>query len=206
MEEVVQDILRDVKRLEIPFPDWAALKIPVRSTVDGTFLASTQPQSDTLLEAAIRCMLIHPVDWQATASNILDSALQRLDMNAELCSRVLALGPNGGSLFTSAKNTALHPRLQIEYRYASTSSRNHHMLTLRSTSSKSNGTESWHKSDIAIVGMSVNLPGGEDLHAFWDMLQNSTNVSTEVINLFMTVSQANFPDSIISFQSLRLLR
>ncbi|KAI1528845.1 Polyketide synthase modules, partial [Pyrenophora tritici-repentis] len=172
MEEVVQDILRDVKRLEIPFPDWEALKIPVRSTVDGTFLASTQPQSDTLLEAAIRCMLIHPVDWQATASNILDSASQRLDMNAELCSRVLALGPNGGSLFTSAKNTALHQRLQIEH----------------STSSKSIGSESWHKSDIAIVGMSVDIPGGEDLHAFWDMLQNSTNVSTEIpssrFNLF----------------------
>jgi hypothetical protein len=29
--------------------------------------------------------------------------------------------------------------------------------------------------------MSVDIPGSDDLHDFWDMLQNSTNVATEVI-------------------------
>lgn len=180
MEEVVQDIVRDVERLRIPFPDWNAVKVPIRSTVDGCLLDSTHPQSNTLLDAALRCMLIHPVDWHTTVSNILESASQRLELNGDLCSRILALGPNGSSLLTSAKSTTLHPRLQIEHMYVTTPC-DRPLLTFQSPASKSIGSDSWRKSDIAIVGMSADIPGSEDLHAFWDMLHNSTNVATEVI-------------------------
>jgi hypothetical protein len=64
------------------------------------------------------------------------------------------------------------------------------MLTLNSPSPRSIPTDSWRKSDIAIVGMSVDIPGSEDLHEFWDMLQNSRDVSSQVIDSFTNTSQS----------------
>jgi hypothetical protein len=179
MEGVRQSILRDAERLEIPFPDWESIQIPVRSTVDGSLLAPTESKSNTLLDAALGSMLIHPVNWQATVSNILDSASRRLESDTDLHSCVLALGPNANSLFTAAKGAALHQRLDIEHVYVAIL-RDWASLTLHSPSSKLTPADSWRKSDIAIVGMSVDVPGCENLHDFWNMMQNSTNVATEV--------------------------
>jgi hypothetical protein len=119
MEEVLQAVLRDAERLQISFPDWESIKIPVRSTVDGCMLAPSHDISKNLLEAALRCMLIHPVNWQITVANILASGLQRLQSDSDLRSRILAIGPNASSLLKVAKGKALHPRLTIEHMYVS---------------------------------------------------------------------------------------
>lgn len=181
MEKVLHDILQDVERLQILFPDWNSLQRPVRSTIDGSLLAPVQSKPNTLLDAALRCMLIHPVDWHVTVGNILESASQRLELDPDLHSRILALGPNASSLFATAKGAALHQRLEIEHVYVTIQS-DRALLTSHSPFKRSSETDSWRKSDIAIVGMSVDVPGSEDLHDFWDMLQNSTNVATEVID------------------------
>ena len=115
MEDVIRDIIQDVENLQIPVPQWKSLQVPVRSTVDGSLLRPNKPTSDTLLETALRCMLVHPVDWQLTLRSMIDSTSQLLDKNTGLQSRILALGPNSNSLFTTTKGATLHPRLEIEH-------------------------------------------------------------------------------------------
>lgn len=181
MEKVIQEIIKDVERLGIPVPEWKSLRIPVRSTVDGSLLAPTQPKADTLLHTVLRCMLVHPVDWKTTVWAVIESAAQHLDKEIDLQSRMLAIGPNASSLFTATKGASLHPRLKIEHMYVLPLQCHESPLTKPSPSKKPLTTETWHKDDIAIVGMSVDIPGSDDLHDFWDMLQNSTNVATEVI-------------------------
>jgi malonyl CoA-acyl carrier protein transacylase len=119
MEQVLQDVLRDVERLQIPFPDWDSIQVPVRSTVDGRLLAATHDTSKTLLDATLRCMFIHPVDWISTVENLIESGLHRLKSDDDLHSRILAVGPNANSLLKAAKGKALHPRLTIENTYVS---------------------------------------------------------------------------------------
>lgn len=117
MEKMLQDIFRDVQRLQIPFPDWDSLKCPVRSTIDGGLLARAGTDPELLIDAALRCMLIKPVDWHLTFTKTLGSISQRLEANTNLDSRILALGPNSKSLFSTARSAALHPRLEIEHMY-----------------------------------------------------------------------------------------
>ena len=163
MQAVLEDVVQDVHRLQIAFPDWPILQVSVRSTIHGELLAATQPDS-SLLRAALQCMLIHPVDWTSTFESSIDNSSQRLEANTDLHSTFLALGPNARSLLTREKHATTHPRLEI-----------------RSIPDKgTTAADSLQSDDIAIVGMSVNMPGCDTLEEIWNVLENGTNLAQEV--------------------------
>jgi hypothetical protein len=163
MQTVLEDVVQDVQRLQVAFPDWPKLHVSVRSTIDGELLASTQ-QDSSLLRAALRCMLIHPVDWPLTFESSIVCSSQRLNSNADLNSEILALGPNARSLITRGMGATTHPRLEI-----------------RSIPSKETSrVDSPRTDDIAIVGMSVDMPGCDGLEEIWKVLENGTSLATEV--------------------------
>jgi hypothetical protein len=190
MQTVLEEVVQGVQKLQIPFPDWSNLQVSVRSTIDGEVLASTQPDS-SLLRAALRCMLIYPVDWTSTLESSIESSHQRLEANAELHSEVLALGPNARSMLTRGKSAATHPRLDI-----------------RSIPSKENSkTDCLRMDDIAIVGMSVNMPHCHGLEDIWTVLKNGTSLATEVCSaVVFEGAAAHQSGSAVTVPDRRLLR
>ncbi|KAH6635415.1 hypothetical protein B0J18DRAFT_46719 [Chaetomium sp. MPI-SDFR-AT-0129] len=185
----VSTILSDVERRKITFPGWASLHGAVLSCANGEHMSpssnsvnpsngpisdgpaplSTLPQTRTLtpttslLQQALQNIFTDQVDWKTTSANLRDSIAARLQGDSSAAYRILGVGP--GSRFL------LDPLLQ-----ASSRSPLPGLTVVEDTAVYAAPAPD----DIAVVGLSVNVPGAKGQEAFWQLLEEGLSTVTEI--------------------------
>lgn len=161
MRGVLEQTLRDSETRDISFPDWNSLHSPVRAVTDGDPWIPGSSRSHCLAEAALRSIFNDQVNWRSTSQKMGDSLCDRFKCDSDARYRILGFGPGSRSLLQFAKELSLQNQLEVIDNVAD---------SLKSPSGE----------DIAIVGLSVNYPGGRGQKQFWDLLAEGTNVVSEV--------------------------
>ncbi|KAI1275968.1 ketoacyl-synt-domain-containing protein [Xylaria sp. FL0933] len=157
MRELVHHVLSDVRSRNIEFPVWDSLLAPVRSTTSGLLMKQT-PDSGTLLEATLCHIFIDMVDWRATARSVASEAV--IEQHVPNM-RIVCIGPGAESLARHGSNLWASAGVSVVGNL------------LRSLSSPS-------PDDIAIVGLSSNLPCGRGVEQLWEALENGRSTATEI--------------------------
>lgn len=161
MQGVFEQTLRDIETRGIKFPDWKALHSPVRAVTDGEHWMPGSSSSQRLVDVALRSIFNDQVDWRSTSLQIIDKILTRSEYDSDTRYRILGFGPGSRSLLQFARDLSTSAPLEV--------------IDTVSDSLKTTSGE-----DIAIVGLSVNYPGGKGLTQFWDLLAEGTSVVSEV--------------------------
>ena len=163
---ILQRILNDCECRGITFPDFANLRIPLRSSSTGSLVGVNQgADARQLLELALRSILIDTVQWQATWKNITEIALK-----ADFYVEILAVGPISRSLLPLRCTVDTSPSAKVKV-----------LDCLGNEARKETTIDTLeYKDSVAIVGMSVNFPIGNDKDAFWESLQSGLNAVQEV--------------------------
>ncbi|KAI5919289.1 hypothetical protein F4810DRAFT_511777 [Camillea tinctor] len=164
MDVVIQEILKDVQKRAIIFPDWGLIEVPMLSTATGQLLDSSYP----LLEVVLQHMLLEPVDWKKSWEYLQATTIKATSSGKV---RAVLLGPNTGSLRLIARSSKLNPNMEF--------------VTVNSTQPSPLESED----NIAIIGLSAKFPSGEDSTQFWDMLKHGINAVSEVPSTRFDVSQ-----------------
>ncbi|KAI1495530.1 hypothetical protein F5X99DRAFT_426131 [Biscogniauxia marginata] len=104
MSHVIQEILADVQRKEITFPDWGLIEVPMLSTATGQLLDSTQ----SLLKVVLQHMLLEPVNWKKSwdylqATTLKSTSSGKSNPNMEL----ITINSTQPSPSASADNIAI---------------------------------------------------------------------------------------------------
>ncbi|KAL2137587.1 hypothetical protein VTI28DRAFT_8982 [Corynascus sepedonium] len=162
-ENAVRAVLKDVERRNISFPDWRSLHAPILSAAGGRQMGpipATPLASTGLLEQALRNMFIDKVDWRRTSANLRDHVTERLRGDSLAAYRIIGLGPGSRSLLKSLGGDSLPTGLRVVDSFA----------------------ESLAPSpdDIAVIGLSVNVPGGKGQDQFWQLLSGAMTTVTEI--------------------------
>lgn len=149
-----EQILSDVSRRNLAFPTFSDLKFPLRSTFTGEIISREGAGSSTLLELVVDMIVVQPVRWDAIVSELSKSPVSHRPVH------LLAIGP--GTALASVTRKALAGDVSIIdiNRYAE---------------------ESATQEPIAIIGMSLNMPGAPEASQLWRLLEEGIN----------TVSQAS---------------
>lgn len=160
MQHTLQNTLDDVERRGIEFPNWDMLHIPLWSATDGLQSSELKTKGKTPLDATLRSIFIDMVDWRTTSKKMLNFHLKNLDTSSTAKVCLTGIGPGSKMLFHSFQ-VPKHPNLDM--------------------------IESWFdymslpsSDDIAIVGLSVNYPGGSDIESFWETIKNGISTVQEV--------------------------
>ncbi|KAJ7613846.1 putative polyketide synthase [Mycena polygramma] len=150
-----QEVLADVARRGIKFPDFADLKVPVRSTFSGDALTGG---AGALVDLVIDMILTQPVNWDLVTTKMLETSPETGSI------RLLNFGPGNGLLKT-VERASLSRRVS----------------TVDATR---DATQSSHVSvkqePIAIVGMAVNMPGAPNTAKLWEVLENGINTVSKI--------------------------
>lgn len=160
MEEVVTEVLNDVKRREIDFPTWNTLRAHLRMTTTGDRTAKGV-EYQTLLDTSLRSIFVDVCDWNGTRDKLFDEVVKSLGRDSKARSRILCLGPGSKALAQSSKGVPTHPRLTV-------------------VDDVSDLQQEDISDSIAIVGLSVNYPGAKGKEQFWDILEKGKNVVSEI--------------------------
>ncbi|KAI9661312.1 MAG: Type I Iterative PKS [Bathelium mastoideum] len=159
MRPVIAEILSDIKTKRISLPEWADLRA-IRSTKSGEYLQADN--SEEMIRNILEMMLVHEVDWKKCSQSLVRTAMEDLGKNHG-SARLVALGPNGSLLLSELRQMDLPSR-----------------ICLVETPSQKHGDIAPVSDGIAIVGMSVNFPGGQGHEDFWSTLQNGISTATEI--------------------------
>ncbi|KAJ7133377.1 hypothetical protein C8R44DRAFT_849492 [Mycena epipterygia] len=152
-----QDVLADVARRGIKFPEFADLKVPIRSTFTGEALDRNMPPSGSLVELVVDMILTQPVNWNLVARKMRDSVPETVSV------RILNFGPGKGILKTMER-AFLRARVS----------------SLDVTRATGNCHVRAKQEPIAIVGMAVNMPGAPNTAKLWEVLENGINTVSEI--------------------------
>ena len=163
LESTVTEIMKDVKRRNIGFPEFKDLRIPVRSSSDGLVISAATLGSSSYATLVIRHLLIYPVDWVKTSKGISTAIQHSLEQTESRQIEIASFGPSSESLFVELKRGNRDPAVTFSDRSAF----------------KHGEVTTGHKNDIAIVGMGVNFPKGKGQDQLWETLSTGLNAVTE---------------------------
>lgn len=167
-ETLRTQVLSDVTARGVVFPDYADVKVPIRSTYTGSAL--TKNDTGSLVEAVVDMILTQPVNWDLVTEQLVKAAPSDKDL------RLLNLGPGTG---LTRNLERLFPRDRIS------------SLDL---SAGNPGEKVKPKQDpIAIVGMGVHMPGARGTEELWRVLEDGINTISEVPEHRFKVSDYNNP-------------
>lgn len=153
-------ILQDVEARNIRFPSISDLLIPLLSTLDGTTVVNDgSTDSNDLLRLVLQMTLAAPTHWLAVQENLLSIASEETSGGPDSPVAVWNYGPAYGALTGHEYNKSGIEVCDV---------------SLRTEPSSMND------SDIAIVGVGIDLPGAPDLDALWHNLMNGINSCSEV--------------------------
>jgi hypothetical protein len=129
----------------------------MRSTRDGALYFASDTKSLGPSEWLVRHLLVHCVDWSRTASKITESVKTLLELDAVTSVKVLSFGPGSGTLLAGLQpgNSRIKVLDVSPFRAGNRAS-----------------LPNSHDDDIAIVGMSVNLPRGKGTEELWKTLSD----------------------------------
>ncbi|POR35294.1 Polyketide synthase [Tolypocladium paradoxum] len=160
MKGVVEEVLADVGRCRVQFPSWNSLHCPVRCASSCEYFHSVD-EAHSLLECALRGILIEPVNWKLTQHTITQTYTQRASAEPGSRFRLLGLGPSSKSLLHKI-NTAMLPE-------------GLHVIRQFSEDIASIDCES-----IAVIGISANFPSGKGAEEFWSTIVAGKSTATEI--------------------------
>lgn len=152
-----RQILADVVRRNIAFPDFSDILVPIRSTLTGKPL-SKEIVSGSLVEVVVDMVITEPVNWDLLMSELV----QALPAHASAC--LLNFGPGAGLIRSMERS---FPTGRIS----------HHDISLPSEEPNKVKPK---QEPIAIVGMAVNMPGARNTSKLWEVLEKGINTISEV--------------------------
>jgi malonyl CoA-acyl carrier protein transacylase len=166
-----KQVMEDIVRRGIRFPSIADLKAPIRCTSTGKLIHSAT-ESTSLVEMVVDMILVHPVRWDKIVASVVDA------LPESAVARLLNVGPGDG--VTRVVERAF-PKGRVS------------LLDLSCERDKFIRETSYaaEKAPIAIVGMSVNMPGGGSVSKLWEVLEMGINTISEASRLrfFQAVAQ-----------------
>ena len=163
LESTLDEIMKDVKRRNIRFPEFNDLKIPVRSSNDGLIISAASLGSSSYTTLVVRHLLIQPVDWVKTSQGISSAIQHGLAQNNARRIEIASFGPSSESLFAELRRKDRDQAVTFTDRSAF----------------KHGEVTTGHEHDIAIVGMGVNFPKGKGQDQLWETLSTGLNAVTE---------------------------
>ncbi|RYP75913.1 hypothetical protein DL771_002177 [Monosporascus sp. 5C6A] len=166
LEAVVLHVLEDLSRRTISFPPCSTPMKPIYSTLDGTLFDGSTTSADELLAWLTRHLLVHCVNWRHTAHKIAASVRSLLEREPCAAVKVLSFGPSSGSIFPDFE--PLDPRIVLLD------------LSPFKADGKPAALSADHHNDVAIVGMSVQLPKGKGTEELWETLSQGLNAVQEI--------------------------
>jgi hypothetical protein len=152
-------VLADIKRRQICFPDFKDIKFPVRSTFTGC-LIDDKVQCGSLVESVVDMLLTQPVNW-----NVVAAELGKAIPNGTPV-RFLNVGPGTGLARSMERSLSKELVSLVD-------------LSLENGNSKE-GEFVAKQVPIAIVGMAVNMPGAPNADALWKVLEQGINTISDV--------------------------
>ncbi|KAH7919227.1 putative polyketide synthase [Leucogyrophana mollusca] len=158
------EVLADVVRRRIRFPDFGDLRCPPRSTLSGHILGSGQG-SASLVEAVIDMVLVHPVNWDLVTKELGVSLPPGMGM------RLLNFGPGTGLARTVEKaspNAVVSSWMDVALDMQTV-----HEVQLPPPFQPK-------QEPIAIVGMAVHMPGSANASELWEVLSRGLNTLSEI--------------------------
>lgn len=160
-------VLADAVERKLSFPSLAELKLPFYF---GEPISSMNPATmqQSMLDLILDLILTRPLDWLSAQEQIFTDHATAKD-DGSLIRDILNFGPGYGVVRSEAQR---RPNIQVlDVSCATKAERN------------SAQTSSTLESDIAIVGMAVDLPGAPDTASLWKVLRDEINVVGEVSRL-----------------------
>ncbi|QPC71344.1 hypothetical protein HYE68_002096 [Fusarium pseudograminearum] len=165
LEPVVKQVEETINRRCICFPSCNGSSKPIYSTLDGTVLDLFGGSSNRPLSSLTRHLLIHCVNWRDT-SRAIAADIREILRHTPMAVDILSFGPASSSIFPTIDSQ--NPRINLvdmssfKYQEGSTTQ------------------DSDRPNDIAIVGMSTNLPGGHNAAQLWETLSSGLNTVQEI--------------------------
>ncbi|KAJ6614787.1 putative polyketide synthase [Mycena sp. CBHHK59/15] len=164
-------VISDVGRRGIKFPDFQDLKVPIQSTFSGETLTRRASNLGSLVELVIDMILTQPVNWDLVTSKIIESLPDTVSV------RLINFGPGTGLLRSMER---AFPRQRVSG-----------LDVTRSQHVKGDAHVRAKQEPIAIVGMAVNMPGAPNTTKLWELLENGINTISEIPEHRFKVSDYN---------------
>nr|ALQ32935.1 putative polyketide synthase [Fusarium sacchari] len=165
LEPVVSQVLEDIDRRSISLPHISEYMKPIYSALDGSLFDASSATSDQIPEWLARQLLEHCVDWHRTSNAIMTDVQKLVDEGGSTI-QILSLGPGSSSLFPDFDPP--HPQVVFQDVSSFKGLENESLLSPDRIN------------DIAIVGMSVQLPKGQGADQLWETLSQGLNAVREI--------------------------
>ncbi|KAF8881857.1 beta-ketoacyl synthase [Infundibulicybe gibba] len=151
-------VLADIASRGIRFPVVSDIQVPIRSSFTGD-LITHEHNSGTLVELALDLILCLPVNLDCVVNKIVDSSPKDSPMHFIDCGHDSDLLRSVGEGFgnTVVNTTRLTVPIKAERPHATS-----------------------EQEPIAIVGMSVNMPGAASVSQLWEVLEQGINTIAEI--------------------------
>ncbi|RDB14789.1 Non-reducing polyketide synthase terA [Hypsizygus marmoreus] len=154
-----EHLLVDVVSRNIQFPNFSDIKVPIRSTLTGDLITKDET-SGSLLELVVDMILIHPVNWNILVGKVVKSSPDNHPIE------LLNVGPGSG-LTRGVERTFARRNVTVTDLTAA--------INIHHYQNKA------EQEPIAIIGMSVNMPGAPNTSKLWELLEKGINTISEVI-------------------------
>ncbi|EGN93845.1 hypothetical protein SERLA73DRAFT_163261 [Serpula lacrymans var. lacrymans S7.3] len=156
-------LLADIIRRDIRFPNFPDLKCPIRSTFSGRLIHRHQ-KSGSLVEIVLDMLLLQPVNWDTVVRKLSDA------LPSDAPTRFVNFGPGSG-LLHGLKRSFLRDE---------TSFQDMTSVDMSITEEAPSSSTILKQEPIAIVGMAINMPGAPDTNKLWEVLEKGINTITEI--------------------------
>ncbi|KAF4332180.1 polyketide synthase [Fusarium beomiforme] len=166
LEPVVLQVLEDIKRRGICLSSHAKSMKPMYSPFDGTLFDVPTASSDRLMEWLARHILIHCVNWKDASDCIAMDLESLLTEHPDAIVKIASFGPSSSSLYPTLQPSSSRVKLVD--------------LSPFKGSRKQSSSSSDLTNDIAIVGMSAQLPKGDGTDDLWGSLCQGINAVQEI--------------------------
>lgn len=158
VEPVRDRVLSDIARRSIKFPSFADIRVPIRSSFDGSAITCDVMGAETLVKRVVDMIITQRVDWVSVAE------------------KTVATVPLGipVKLLNFSRETSMSKAIDRTFCRGSVS-----IVDLSKSCFAKDGATST-QGPIAIVGMAVNMPGAPNNEKLWEVLETGINTISEV--------------------------
>ncbi|THU92749.1 polyketide synthase [Dendrothele bispora CBS 962.96] len=161
------EILSDVERRSISFPDFVDIKVPIRSSYTGELLTPSS-DSKSLLEYVVDMVIVEPVNWDRVNSGLVKSTSE-----SHLI-KLINFGPGNG-IARGMEKSFPKGRLSV----------------VDVSMGNSSGPSKPPADSIAICGMSIHMPGARNTNELWELLEKGINTVAEIPEDRFKISEYN---------------
>ncbi|OAX36486.1 putative polyketide synthase [Rhizopogon vinicolor AM-OR11-026] len=158
LRRVHTQVLADVAKYSIRFPDFSDLRYPVLSTISGKCLLPDAGYP-SLVDAVLDMIIVSPADWMSVVQGLASA----VPVDASI--QILNFGPGPGLLRTLEKSLSTATCVCTDVSVCGPSSTTEH---------------NFKQEPIAIVGMALRMPGAKNANELWEILERGISTISEI--------------------------